>query len=388
MAQRRVVRIIKIELALGLVLLGLWGWVALPPSAVGQIVDAVRNVVGPEPIAFAEDVFYSAMDSVQQVLASHNLLGSASPAAAVVIPSSNRGNAPVPIQPNFALRPEESAPRQGTSPAPNEATAGDGIWTPIPNSFDPGAAPLMYKTLLHPDRARAYAQVAVVAMDATRLRLHVVAGTSEPESPVRVSRPGLIPTSDRSGLVATFNGGFKAIHGNHGMMVNGQMILAPKRDSDTIALYRDGTVRIAPWSIISNTLPLMQSFRQTPPYLVMKGQANPDLQKEQIFSWGKSISGKVAIWRSALGISADGRTLYYAAGEALTAQTLAQSLVAAGASDVAELDVNWSFERFLIYAPLAGKWTERVLLDAMVYQPGIYVSRPSAKDFFYVTLVK
>ncbi len=373
-------RIIKIELALiAVALVMLTGWAVASPNGLPQVVDGVRGVVGPEPIAFAENTFYGVADTIQQKTATGNTPGFWSPPVA----PAQSSNAAIPRAPQTQFAPRSIVPL-----VPNLVVLGEGLWVPLTNTFDPSAAPLMYKTFLHPDATRSYTQVAIVALDAARLRLHVVAGTREPAPAVRVPRPGLIPSSDVPSLVAAFNGGFKAMHGQHGMMVNGQTLLAPQPDSDTIALYRDGSVRIAPWSVISNTLPLMESFRQTPAYLAREGQINPDLQNERIVAWGKSVSGKIAIWRSALGVSADGRTLYYAAGESLTAQTLAQALVAAGASDVAELDVNWSFERFLTYAPKTGNLTEHVLLDAMVYDPGMYVARPAPRDFFYVTLGK
>lgn len=385
MARMNTIRMIKIELALlVLMIVVITTQVASSANALIPIVDAVRNVIGPEPIALAENIFYGTADTIQQHTTATNASAYWSPPAlstpvpqSIIAPSAHppQVQAPVPFSPRAATLLQHTFP-----------VAGEGAWLPLPNAFAPSAAPLMYKTFLHPDPTRTYAQVAIVAMDATRLRLHVVAGTREPVSAVRVPRPGLISSSDRASLVAAFNGGFKAMHGQHGMMVDGQMLLAPQPEADTIALYRDGTVRIAPWSSISDTLPLMQAFRQTPAYLAMNGQINPDLQNEQLVGWGKSVSGKVAIWRSALGIGADGRTLYYAAGESLTAQTLAQALVAAGASDVAELDVNWSFERFMTYAPYQTRLTEQVLLDAMVYEPGMYVSRPAPRDFFYVTL--
>ena len=244
----------------------------------------------------------------------------------------------------------------------------------------------MYKSFLHSDPERPYTRVAIVATDATRVRLHAVAGTVEPVSPVRVSGSGLIPSSDLPSLVAAFNGGFKAMHGQYGMMVDGQTILPPKPESDTIALYRNGRVRIAPWADISDTIGSMQSFRQTPPYLAYQGQVNPALHDEQLITWGATVSGQTVIWRSALGLSADGQTLYYAAGESLTARRLAEALVAAGASDVAELDVNWTFERFLMYAPPTGNFNEQILLSQMIYQRGMYVAHPASRDFFYLTL--
>ena len=244
----------------------------------------------------------------------------------------------------------------------------------------------MYKTFLHPDPERPYARVAIVAIDATRLRLHAVAGTAEPVSPLLIPRSGLIPSSDLPLLVAAFNGGFKAMHGQFGMMVDGQTILPPKPESDTIALYRDGRVRIAPWADISDTIGSMQSYRQTPPYLVYRGQVNPSLQDEKLITWGATVSGQTVIWRSALGLSADGQTLYYAAGESLTARRLAEALAAATANDVAELDVNWGYERFLMYAPPTGNFNEQILLSRMIYQRGMYVAHPASRDFFYLTL--
>ncbi len=365
-------RFIQIELMLvALMLIGITSAFLISPNALTQVVDGVRGIVGPEPIALAETVYYGATDTLQQNTSTASTPGFWSPPA------------PSQVAPANIFSPRTVPPLYPALAAP-----GEGTWTPIPNSFNPSAAPLMYKTLLHPDATRPYAQVAIVALDATRLRLRAVAGTKEPVSTASVPRPGLIPSSDVASLVAAFNGGFRAIHGHYGMMVKGQALLPPLLNANTIALYRDGSMRIAPWSFISDTLPLMGSFRQTPAYLALDGQTNPDLQNEQFSPWGKSVNGKIAISRSALGISADGRTLYYAAGESLTTQHLAEALLAAGASNVAELDVNWSYQHLLTYAPRAGNPTEQVLLDAMVYQPGMYVTRPSARDFFYLTLVK
>lgn len=269
---------------------------------------------------------------------------------------------------------------------PRLAAPGEGVWVPLSNAFDPSAAPLMFKTFLHPDLDRSYARVAIVAIDASRVRVHVVAGTQEPVSPVRIPRTGLIPQSDLPGLVAAFNGGFRAIHGGYAMMVGGQTLLPPKSYGDTIALYKDGSIRIAPWSVISATLPLMDSYRQTPPYLAYQGQIDSSLTNEASLLWGATVTRQTVIWRSALGLSADHQTLYYGAGESLTALRLAQAMVAAGASDVAELDVNLSYERFLTYDPPNGNFDGVALLAAMNTKPKLYTLIPATRDFFYLTL--
>ncbi len=266
------------------------------------------------------------------------------------------------------------------------AAPGDGAWVPMPNAFDAAAPPLMYKTSLHPDPQRSYARVAIVAIDATRVQLHAVAGTFEPISPLRVPRTGLIPQTDLPVLVAAFNGGFRAINGYFGMMVSGQTILPPQPNSDTIALYRDGSIRIAPWTMLESTLPQMDSFRQTPPYLAYQGQINPSLLNEQSTLWGATLDRHTVIWRSALGISTDGRTLFYGAGESLTARRLAEAMLAAGASDVAELDVNLSFERFLSYDAPNKDFAGAPLLTTMTTKARMYTLTPAKRDFFYLTL--
>ena len=377
-----------------IVLLGLTFGAAMVAKspALPRLVDTVRGVIGPQPVAFTENTVYGLIDAYNRAFRKQ-------PAPGYWTPTAPVEPTPAPVRPAGAVLPAPNATRTPiVTPTrapvfpphdlpplyPNLAAPGEGVWLPIPNAFDP-ASPLMYKTFLHPDSTRPYARVAIVAMDLTRLRLHAVAGTAEPAFTAKVTRTGLIPAADRFALVAAFNGGWRTMHGHFGMMVRGQTILPPQTGADTIAIYPDGRVRIAPWTQLATTWGQMESFRQTPSYLLYHGQLNPALADEQRISWGASVSGKTVIWRSALGISADGRTLFYAAGESLTARTIAEALRAVGANNAAELDVNWSFERFLIYAPATGNFTEQVLLDKMIYQPGMYVFRPAARDFFYVT---
>jgi hypothetical protein len=393
---------------------------ALMPRSLPELVDQARAVVGPAPIAFAENTFYGLADIYHRLTfrgrttpgywesptpqpaqpAVSAMTAPPQPSAPhVAAVKEQRPALPVPATPTLAPSP---TPAPTASPTPvfvfhprdvsplyaQLAAPGEGLWIAMPNALDAkrAALPLMYKTFLHPDPARPFARVAIVAIDATRVRLHAVAGTWEPVSPALVERTGLIPTSDLPSLVAAFNGGFRAMHGHYGMTVNGQTLLPPQPGADTIAIYPEGRVDIAPWPVISDTLPQMESFRQTPPYLAYRGQVNPALVNERSIVWGAAVDSNTVIWRSALGLSADGRTLFYAAGESLTARRLAEALVAAGASNVAELDVNWSFERFLTYAPVNGHLAEDVLLNGMIYQPGMYVSRPAQRDFFYLTL--
>lgn len=423
------------------------------PDTIAQFVDEVRTVVGPQPVAMAEDLFYGALDRYNQWAyqgkntpgywqvqtntavngapvvgtqgteqegdvsgqtqgteqegdVSGQAQGTEQPDDTLVQAPATTGGVseqvpnvqPVPgVTPALPYSLSPDAHTLGTArsifpPAPipplypRLAAPGEGIWVAMPNLLEPSAAPLMYKTFLHPDPARSYTRVAIVAIDLSQVRLHVVAGTQEPVSTARVVRTGLIPRTDWANLIAAFNGGFRAIHGHYGMMVEGQTILPPQPLGDTIALYHDGSIRIAPWTTLAATLPQMDSYRQTPPALVEQGKVNPALYDENSLVWGGTLTRSTVVWRSAIGMSADHRILYYGDGESLTARRLAEAMLAAGASDVAELDVNLSYERFLTFDPRHGNFDGVPLISAMSTKPNLYTFTAAPRDFFYLTL--
>jgi hypothetical protein len=270
------------------------------------------------------------------------------------------------------------------------AATGDGVWIAIAHGAREGEPPLMWKSIVHPDPKRTFAAVAIVAMDLQRLDLHLMAGTEEPASRTvaAADRPGLIPKAHLGALVGVFNGGFKATHGQYGMMVDGTTFLPPRDIACTVAFYRDGTMRIHTWPAVKDTEASMQAYRQTPPCLVEDGTVNPALSVETNRSWGATVSGETVIRRSAIGIDASGRTLFYGLGEAVTAHALAQAMHAAGARGSAQLDVNYAYPRFLFYGPMPGVDGPRAtsaIIQSIEYERWDYVVGSSPRDFFYLT---
>jgi hypothetical protein len=75
----------------------------------------------------------------------------------------------------------DSMPNVGSFDA-KVAARGDGVWVTVPGSERPAAVPIVYKTLLHPDRKRPWAGLFVVALDLRQLDVYAVAGTVDPES--------------------------------------------------------------------------------------------------------------------------------------------------------------------------------------------------------------
>lgn len=382
--KRRVLRGLGIAAGVSLVLLlGLWIAIQKVPWLGPALADGARSVLGPRAVAWMEDTAYDAQDAVNRWR-----YKDAAPKQYWQEPVLPPAPVPVPVDADAgpAAAPHFPPPR-ATPPVAEVAGKNDGIWIPIADDVHLTAPPVMAKTLIHPDGKRTFSAVAIVAMDLTKVKITSVAGTDEPASETvkRAQRPGKIPEGDHAALIAAFNGGWQAIHGHFGMMVDGAVLLPPKDASCTLALYKDGTVGVRTWKTIADKAGDMQSYRQTPPCLVEQGALNKDLN-EQTKSFGAAVDGGTVIRRSGIGVSKDGKTLFYGSGDGLTAQTLGQALAAVGAWDVAELDVNWAFPRYLFYthkngaAPTAG-----TSLIPCTFKPNEYVGMTFYRDFFYVT---
>jgi hypothetical protein len=279
-------------------------------------------------------------------------------------------------------------------PAERTARPDDGVWLPyVPAGV--GEPALLYRTTVHPDAVKRHVVVTVVAIDLQRVALRLVAGTLEPtsDSVPKEHRPGIVAPADLPELIAVLNGGFMTHHGGWGMGVGAETLAPPKPEGCTVALH-DGAVEVRTWSNLPSShaspgaTPLT-SFRQTPPCLVERGDLQAALLgPEKPRAWGLSETGSVDIRRSALGVSQDGRTLFYGLGEEITPRALAGAMKAAGAFDAAELDVNWSYTRFLVYAPPTSPGAipevRATLIPKIKHAPRQYVAKPSERDFFYL----
>ncbi|HEY4120223.1 MAG TPA: phosphodiester glycosidase family protein [Byssovorax sp.] len=374
-------------------------WIAIHevPGFGPFVADTARAVLGQGVVAWAEDVSYDLQDRVNRLRykdAKPTTFWDAPSGAPVAKPAAPTVAAPTPSG-SASAAPAASAaaapdfpPPPYTAPYPSVASDGEGQWVPIDDGS--GAPPVMYKSLVHPDPKRAFAAVAVVALDLRRVSLHMMPGTQEPANDKipTSKRPGLIPKDADDSLVAAFNGGFKAIHGHYGMMFDGDVYVAPRDIGCTIAIYKDDSIKIRTWPKLKDEQESMLGWRQTPPCLVEDGKTNSALDVEYNKNWGATVSGETVIRRSAIGIDASGHTLFYGIGEAVTAQALSRAMKAVGVDSAAQLDVNYSYPRFLFYPPVAKGETPRVgsaLIPKIDYTKDQYVGRPEPRDFFYVT---
>jgi hypothetical protein len=281
------------------------------------------------------------------------------------------------------------------------ALAGEGVWRPLPTLGQPVNEPsILWQTVFRPDPERPFAQVGLVAIDLSRSQLHIVVGTQEPvsDAPSRGLRAGVIPAAAQASgkLLAAWNGGFRATHGHYGMMTDGVTWLPPLDGMMTVAVDADGRTAMGAWGRGIRLGSGWTAWRQNNPPLIEDGKISPDVVKyANTIRWGASIDGAVFIWRSGMGITPDGRWLIYAAGNSLSAETLAVTLQAAGARDAMQLDVNTTWERFVTFSDksqavrASGKdvslpATAVKLIDQMAGGPTQFLA-PWERDFFYLT---
>ncbi len=245
----------------------------------------------------------------------------------------------------------------------------------------------MFRTSVRPHLFKRFAFVNVVAIDLSRTEIGLVPGTREPETKAlpQSERTGLVPAALQPRLAAVFNGGFMTKHGGHGMGVGDVDLLAARDELCTIALLDDGHVKIGTWSKISTARASFRAWRQGPWCLLEDEQLNPNVTNGQRRKYGMSAEGKLEIRRSAVGVSADGGTLYYAVGEEQTPELIAKAMQVLGVPNATQLDINWSYTRFFWFGEKDGQLqVTETLLPKMKHRKTGYVSKAEPRDFFYV----
>ena len=104
-------------------------------------------------------------------------------------------------------------------------------------------------SFVRPDRHRADVRVYVTLWDPRQIALHMEAGTVEPISATGEHGSGMVPRVPEvmDHVVAAFNGGFQAQHGEYGMQANGIEYLPPKPYAATVVEFRNGANGFGAW---------------------------------------------------------------------------------------------------------------------------------------------
>ena len=262
---------------------------------------------------------------------------------------------------------------------------GEGVWT---TTGLPRTSPedvLMAKTFVRPDPDRPYALVGVLLIDHRRVRLHITGGTRDPGEERGVEGPGVIPDEHTAYLLAAWNGGFRGAHGSFGMYADGREY-KPLRDGfASVVLTADGNVRIGQWGRDVTWSDDIVAVRQNAALLVENCEVSPRTN-EGNDTWGyvKVDSSEFITWRSAIGVTKDG-DLLVAAGNSLSAPSLARALWAAGACWAMQLDINSPYVLASVFfqEPDGTLRSER-FMQSMPDNPARFLGT-QPNDFMYVT---
>lgn len=295
---------------------------------------------------------------------------------------------PAPVRPKAAFPPANFAPLHAQS-----AQEGDGIWVPMGDAAKHENAAqeprLLYRSVVHPHKVSRFKAVTVVAMDLSRARLNIAEGLDEPVSDAvpKAERTGLIPEAERAHVLAAFNGSWQARHGRYGMMKAGKVYLPPRQDGCTIAIYKDGRVKMGSWPVLAAEVAQMHAWRQAPGCILENGTLHPDFEKRDERRWGGRDPKRKTRRRSAIALDATGGILFYGFGDETNPKELALGLKAAGAHHAAQLDINYYWVRFLIFGrpkPDAPLQVTSTLIPKMEHRKRGYVHQAEPRDFFYV----
>ncbi len=188
----------------------------------------------------------------------------------------------------------------------------------------------------------------------------------------------------RAGVVAVFNGAFKAAAGSGGAMVDGLVLSTLQRDRMTIAIDAAGHWAMGLWGAANfpprGFRPI--SLRQNLGPLVWNGRVTPAARSSDWRQWGDPLHEVPTVARTALGVNRAGDLIYVATMQPTLAGPLAQALVALGAVTGMELDINpyWPILG-APFAPLHRAGPMPVQLPDSMHSPTIYETGWQ-RDFF------
>ena len=330
------------------------------PGTISWVVDSVRAVpwIGREPIEWLEHRVFGAVDALTR--ARWALLGGdqeeteAQVAEDLGVPDAERERIAMltVTDPELGWPPAAMEPVIRTHPV-----EGEGEWIPVVdpsfvNAYE-GTPPAFYQSFIRSDPERRFARVYVTIWDPRQVQLHVMPGSAEPETASGQHGLGTIPRDPQTlrWLVAAFDGGFQALHGEFGFMSEGQLYLPPKPWAATVAVFDDGRVGMGSWpapswegrnynerAAVAQIPEDMVEMRQNLTSMVEDGRFNPWAR----WWWGaapRSAQEQTYTHRSGLCLTEEGHMAFFW-GKIQSADSLGAAMLAARCARAMHLDMN------------------------------------------------
>jgi hypothetical protein len=262
--------------------------------------------------------------------------------------------------------------------AAGAALPGEGIWQSLDTVH---GLPALRATYLRPDSAHTSYLTGVAWMDQRLVTFTLHPGTSQPGgSGWHV--PSLIAPQETSGLIAAFNSGFTLADSRGGYFAEQRTVARLIAGRASLVVRKDGTATVGQWGRDVRMSADVASVRQNLDLIVDHGRPVSYLNDNTGDRWGRTVGNAYYVWRSGIGITASGQ-LIYAAGDALSAESLARVLADAGAVRAMQLDINRDWTSFDYYHVQNGVVTARKLTSDEFRPARRYLST-SSRDFYTV----
>ena len=263
---------------------------------------------------------------------------------------------------------------------------GEGQWSPAGRTV--GGIPALYETTLRPDAVHTSYVVGVAWMDTKLLHATLYSGSEIPGGGPYPHTAPIQPSAARS-LVAAFNAGFLMSAANGGYYTDGKPVIPLRNGAASFVVYKNGSATVGQWGRDVRMTPGVVSVRQNLALLVTHGKPVPGLNSTTTTQWGATLGNAVYVWRSGLGVTANG-ALVYVGGPGLNITDLANILARAGCVRAMELDINTTWVNFTAYKPPsptgpASPADGSELLHQMAGTPARYFESWWARDFITVS---
>ncbi len=288
--------------------------------------------------------------------------GGAPPAQATVVVATSQADssgAPAPLQTPAAV------------PVP-----GEGKWSALGPLVNGHAG--AYVAAIRPDNVYTSSMEAVVNFDPKYFSFRAYPGTKIPKP---WDRPDYVEPERQHLLVAAFSGGFRLKDSGGGMILGGAQIQPMKNGIATMSIDKNGVPNVGMWGRDISSASGLDSARQNLTLIVDNGVPNPDLLTDANRKWGfTGPKNKSAVWRSGAGITADGH-LVWVGGPGLTIESLAETLIRAGAIRGMQLEINQEWVQLNTYSTnSAGMTSGKRLLPGMQHTGNRWLTEDT-RDF-------
>jgi hypothetical protein len=262
--------------------------------------------------------------------------------------------------------------------SPVAYTPGEGVW--VPTKIAVNGTTAIYIARVRPDNVHTSMYATVAWFDPHLLAFQQVPGTKLPEGNFSHGS-GMVPQRLQPYYMAAFANGFHMRDSQGGAIMHGIVVKPLVAGKATLLTYPDGAIRVIQWG--RDSYPAgFTSARQNLDLMVDHGvsQVLSEDQAKWGLVWYGTGSGKNFIWRTGIGVRADG-SVVYVQSQALSAGSLANLLVRAGAVTAMALDMNKAWSNADLYGPYG---THGKAFNPDNPNSTRAFSRPSTRDFIAV----